>query len=155
MANSCVKSGCTRNWRWREIQQGFLPRQVDGLPLADLEILGRVFPARQVAGDFYDYFAVGDRLAFFIGDVSGKGMPAALFMVAVRTLCRSLVKDGGSLVQTLIRLNAALADDNPSCMFVTLIHGLYEPASGKVNVRQCRPSRPLFAPRRRLRGGNR
>jgi phosphoserine phosphatase RsbU/P len=116
----------------REIQQGFLPRQVDGLPLEDLEILGRVFPARQVAGDFYDYFPVGDRLAFFIGDVSGKGMPAALFMVAVRTLCRSLVKDGGSLVQTLTRLNAALADNNPSCMFVTLIHGLYQPATGKV-----------------------
>ena len=114
----------------REIQQGFLPRQVDGLPLGDLEILGRVFPARQVAGDFYDYFPAGDRLAFFIGDVSGKGMPAALFMVAVRTLCRGLVKDGGSLSQTLTRLNAALADDNPSCMFVTLAHGLYEPATG-------------------------
>src|SRR5437868_15129409 len=100
--------------------------------MADVEIFGRVFPARQVAGDLYDYFPVDGRLAFLIGDVSGKGMPAALFMVAVRTLCRHLVKEGGTLAQTLIRLNAALADENPSCMFVTLVHGVYESAEGKV-----------------------
>ncbi|HEV3023459.1 MAG TPA: SpoIIE family protein phosphatase, partial [Pirellulales bacterium] len=115
----------------RDIQQGFLPRQIDGLPLGDLEVFGRVFPARQVAGDLYDYFQVGGgRLAFFIGDVSGKGMPAALFMVAVRTLCRHLAAAGGPLAETLTRLNADLADDNPSCMFVTLVHGYYEPATG-------------------------
>ena len=128
----------------REIQQGFLPRHVDGLPMGDVEVFGRVVPARQVAGDFYDYFPVGDKLAFFIGDVSGTGMPAALFMVAVRTLCRHLVKDGGSLVQTLTRLNADLADDNPSCMFVTLIHGLYEPATGNVRFTSAGHPGPLL-----------
>jgi serine phosphatase RsbU (regulator of sigma subunit) len=136
----------------REIQQGFLPGQgldgtTHGLPFGDMEILGRVFPARQVAGDLYDYFPAAastlllagseaevgaGRLAFFIGDVSGKGMPAALFMVAVRTLCRHLVKETGSLSQTMTRLNAALADDNPSCMFVTLVHGFCEAAGGTV-----------------------
>ncbi len=117
----------------REIQQGFLPLQVEGPPHSGVEIFGRVFPARQVAGDLYDYFPAPDgRLAFFIGDVSGKGMPAALFMVAVRTLCRHLVKEGGALIPTMIRLNTALADDNPSCMFVTLIHGVYDHASGIV-----------------------
>lgn len=127
----------------REIQQGFLPHQAESLPGDGAEIYGRVFPARQVAGDLYDYFAVpsaaadgngapAGRLAFFIGDVSGKGMPAALFMVAVRTLCRHLVKEGGSPVQTLVRLNAALADENPSCMFVTLVHGIYEAATNTV-----------------------
>jgi sigma-B regulation protein RsbU (phosphoserine phosphatase) len=115
----------------REIQQGFLPSQLDGPPESDMEVFGRVFPARQVAGDLYDYFPVGGgRLAFFIGDVSGKGMPAALFMVAVRTLCRHLAKEGDSLAETLTRLNVALADDNPSCMFVTLVHGLVDPATG-------------------------
>ncbi len=126
----------------REIQQGFLPHQPESLPGDGAEIYGRVFPARQVAGDLYDYFAVPagadgkdnhqGRLAFFIGDVSGKGMPAALFMVAVRTLCRHLVKEGGSLTQTLIRLNMALADENPSCMFVTLVHGVYDAATSTV-----------------------
>ena len=129
----------------REIQQGFLPLQVDGLPLGDVEIFGRVFPARQVAGDLYDYFPVADgRLAFFIGDVSGKGMPAALFMVAVHTLCRHIVKDGGTLTQTLTRLNTALTDDNPSCMFVTLVHGFYDVATGTVQYISAGHPGPLI-----------
>ena len=129
----------------REIQQGFLPLHVDGLPLGDVEIFGRVFPARQVAGDLYDYFPATDgRLAFFIGDVSGKGMPAALFMVAVHTLCRHIVKDGGTLTQTLTRLNTALTDDNPSCMFVTLVHGFYDLAAGAVQFISAGHPGPLI-----------
>jgi sigma-B regulation protein RsbU (phosphoserine phosphatase) len=89
-----------------------------------------------VAGDLYDFFAVaGGRLAFLVGDVSGKGMPAALFMVAVRTLCRHLAQTaqaGDGPAQTLRRLNEALAADNPSGMFVTLTHGLYHPDNGGV-----------------------
>jgi sigma-B regulation protein RsbU (phosphoserine phosphatase) len=86
-----------------------------------------------VAGDLYDFLHIsGDRLAFFVGDVSGKGMPAALFMVAVRTLCRHLAKAGLSPTETLIQLNTALSADNPSGMFVTLAHGVYDPASGEV-----------------------
>ena len=78
----------------RDIQEGYLPEELEGFPDADFEIFGHVFPARQVAGDFYDFVKTpSGRLAFFIGDVSGKGMPAALFMVAVRTLCRHLVKE--------------------------------------------------------------
>jgi len=134
----------------REIQQGFLPGQIDGLPMEDVELFGRVFPARQVAGDFYDFFTVGTRrLAFFIGDVSGKGMPAALYMVAVRTLCRHLVKEGGALADTLIRLNKALADDNPSCMFVTLIHGMYDSRTGTVQFISAGHPPPLL---RRAKG---
>jgi serine phosphatase RsbU (regulator of sigma subunit) len=117
----------------REIQQGFLPHELEGFPAADFDIFGQVFPARQVAGDLYDFMPIGDnRLAFFVGDVSGKGMPAALFMVAVRTLCRHLATVGDSPARTLARLNNALAADNPSGMFVTLAHGLYDPASGQV-----------------------
>src|SRR5437868_1748468 len=112
--------------------------------MADVEIFGRVFPARQVAGDLYDYFPVDGRLAFLIGDVSGKGMPAALFMVAVRTLCRHLVKEGGTLAQTLIRLNTALADENPSCMFVTLVHGIYDAVTGKVRFISAGHPGPLI-----------
>ncbi len=117
----------------REIQQGFLPEELGGFPGANFEIYGRVFPAQQVAGDLYDFLPVaGGRLGFYIGDVSGKGVPAALFMVAVRTLCRHLAKAGDRPAATLRRLNDALAADNPHGMFVTLIHGLYTPATGEL-----------------------
>lgn len=116
----------------REIQQGLLPQELVGFPQAHFEILGRVLPARQVAGDLYDYFPTSEgKLAFFIGDVSGKGMPAALFMVMTRTLIRHLAKVPGKPSQILTRLNDALAEDNPACMFVTLAHGRYDPASGE------------------------
>jgi sigma-B regulation protein RsbU (phosphoserine phosphatase) len=117
----------------REIQQGFLPQELEGFPNADFEVLGQVFPARQVAGDLYDFLrAAGGKLAFFVGDVSGKGMPAALFMVAVRTLSRHLAAAGDNPAATLGRLNSALSADNPSGMFVTLAHGLYDPSTGEV-----------------------
>lgn len=116
----------------REIQQGFLPTEFPD-PTKGYELFARVDPAREVSGDLYDFFELNDqRLGFFVGDVSGKGMPAALFMVAVRTLGRHLGASGASPAETLTRLNSALAADNPSGMFVTLVHGIYQPATGEV-----------------------
>jgi len=129
----------------QDIQQGYLPEELEEFSAADFEIFGRVFPARQVAGDLYDYFRVaGGRLAFFIGDVSGKGMPAALFMVAVRTLCRHLAHEVANPAQLLSRLNAGLAADNPSCMFVTLAHGRYDPVTGSVVLASAGHHPPLL-----------
>jgi len=129
----------------QDIQQGYLPEELEDFPAADFEIFGRVFPARQVAGDLYDFFGVaGGWLAFFIGDVSGKGMPAALFMVAVRTLCRHLAHEVADPAQLLARLNAGLSADNPSCMFVTLAHGRYEPATGEVVLASAGHHPPLL-----------
>lgn len=128
-----------------EIQQGYLPDELEGFPDADFEIFGRVFPARQVAGDFYDFVKTpAGRLAFFIGDVSGKGMPAALYMIAVRTLCRHMAKDVARPGQLLAKLNVELADDNPTCMFVTLAHGIYEPATGHVLLASAGHPAPLL-----------
>jgi serine phosphatase RsbU (regulator of sigma subunit) len=116
----------------RDIQSGFLPTDFAAVP-AGLELFASVHPAREVSGDLYDFFRLDDgRLALFLGDVSGKGMPAALFMVAVRTLARHLVPLSSGPAETLARLNDALAADNPSAMFVTLAHGLYEPDTGEV-----------------------
>ncbi|HEY7425338.1 MAG TPA: FHA domain-containing protein, partial [Gemmataceae bacterium] len=71
----------------RDIQQSFLPADFELFEDGDPELFARVHPAREVSGDLYDFFRLPDgRLAFFLGDVSGKGMPAALFMIAVRTL---------------------------------------------------------------------
>src|SRR4029078_6889939 len=107
--------------------------ELEGFPDAGFEIVGRVFPARKGAGDFFDFVKTPTRrLAFFIGDVSGKGMPAALYMIAVRTLCRHLVKEVEHPGQLLAKLNVELADNNPTCIFVTLAHGLFDPATGHV-----------------------
>jgi sigma-B regulation protein RsbU (phosphoserine phosphatase) len=119
----------------REIQQGFLPTNFAPLGGERYELFARVYPAREVSGDLYDFFALPDgRLAFFLGDVSGKGMPAALFMIAVRTLGRHLASSAGSPAETLRRLNEALSKDNPSAMFVTLLHGIYDPAKGEATL---------------------
>jgi phosphoserine phosphatase RsbU/P len=129
----------------REIQQSYLPGDLEDFPEAKFDIFGQVFPARQVAGDFYDYFKLpSGRLCFFVGDVSGKGMPAALFLVAVRTLCRHLAKEMDSPARLLSRLNEALAADNPSCMFVTLVHGLYDPADGAITLASAGHPPPLL-----------
>ena len=104
----------------REIQQSFLPTDFDPLGAAGPELYARQ-PAREVSGDLYDFFPLPDgRLAFFLGDVSGKGMPAALFMIAVRTLIRHLAPSASGPAELLSRLNAALCADNPTNLYVTL-----------------------------------
>src|SRR5262249_3957856 len=126
-------------------QQGFLPASLDPQSLPGCELYAHVQPAREVTGDFYDFFTLDDgRLTFFLGDVSGKGMPAALFMVAVRTLARHLADAGGSPADTPARLNDALAAHNPSSMFVTLAHGIYEPRTGAAVLASGGHPRPLL-----------
>ncbi|HTU21135.1 MAG TPA: SpoIIE family protein phosphatase [Gemmataceae bacterium] len=117
----------------RDIQQAFLPADFGLFADGDPELFARVHPAREVSGDLYDFFRLpDDRLAFFLGDVSGKGMPAALFMIAVRTLIRHLAPSASSPSELLCRLNRALADDNPTALYVTLLHGIYDRRDGSV-----------------------
>jgi sigma-B regulation protein RsbU (phosphoserine phosphatase) len=116
----------------RDIQQSFLPTAFD-IPGGNPEIFARVHPAREVSGDLYDFFLLPDgRLAFSVGDVSGKGMPAALFMIAVRALSRHLAPAAAGPAQLLQRLHQALVADNPTALFVTLISGFYDPRDGSV-----------------------
>jgi serine phosphatase RsbU (regulator of sigma subunit) len=117
----------------RDIQMSFLPSQFDGFAGNDPELFAKVHPAREMSGDLYDFFVLPDgRLAFFVGDVSGKGMPAALFMVAVRTLIRHLAPAAKSPSQMLASLHRALATDNPTNLYVTLLHGAYDARDGAV-----------------------
>jgi serine phosphatase RsbU (regulator of sigma subunit)/pSer/pThr/pTyr-binding forkhead associated (FHA) protein len=129
----------------REIQQGFLPTEFPPGGQAGYELFARVTPAREVSGDFYDFFELaGGRLVFLIGDVSGKGMPAALFMVAVRTLCRHIGSAGQSPAAIFAQLNKALAADNPSGMFATLLYGIYHPDTGEVLLASAGHPPPLL-----------
>jgi serine phosphatase RsbU (regulator of sigma subunit) len=131
----------------REIQQGFLPTEFPVPAQVGYELFARVSPAREVSGDFYDFWQLEDgRLVFIVGDVSGKGMPAALFMVAVRTLCRHLGAAGDPPAVTLARLNKALSADNPSSMFVTLLYGIYDPKSGEAVLASAGHPAPIRRP---------
>jgi len=117
----------------RDIQQSFLPTDFDLLADRGVELFARVYPAREVSGDLYDFFLLPDgRLAFCLGDVSGKGMPAALFMIAVRTLIRLLSPTAGGPADLLQRLNRALVADNPTNLYVTMAHGIYDPRDGSL-----------------------
>jgi phosphoserine phosphatase RsbU/P len=117
----------------REIQQQFLPTDYQRVSGGQYELFARVHPAREVSGDLYDFFLLPDgRLTFFLGDVSGKGMPAALFMIAVRTLSRHLAPSASGPADLLQRLNLALVADNPTALFVTLVHGTYNAKDGTI-----------------------
>jgi sigma-B regulation protein RsbU (phosphoserine phosphatase) len=131
----------------REIQQGFLPTEFPEPDKVGYELFARVSPAREVSGDFYDFWQLDDgRLVFIVGDVSGKGMPAALFMVMVRTLCRHLGTAGDAPAATLARLNKALSADNPSSMFVTLLYGIYDPKKGEAILASAGHPPPILRP---------
>ena len=100
-------------------------------------------PAKGVGGDFYDFFLLDeDRLALVIADVSGKGVPAALFMVVSRTLIRSHVTANLPLEQTVEEINNSLCDNNKNDMFVTAWIGILTLSTGElsfVNAGHCRP----------------
>jgi serine phosphatase RsbU (regulator of sigma subunit)/anti-sigma regulatory factor (Ser/Thr protein kinase) len=113
----------------RLIQQNFLPRELPDLP--GWQIAAYYRPAREVGGDFYDVIPLPDgRVGFVVGDVTDKGVPAALVMSATRSLIRAsaqrLVEPG----QVLERVNEQLCPDMPAKMFVTCLYGVLDPASG-------------------------
>ncbi len=106
----------------RDIQMSLVPHTFPPFPNRnDMEIYAILEPAREIGGDFYDFYMIGeDELCLVVGDVSGKGVPAALFMAVTRTFLRSIWQEERSPGATLTRLNRELVRDNDSCMFVTL-----------------------------------
>lgn len=106
----------------RDIQMGLVPKTFPPFPVRqDFELYAVINPARQVGGDFYDFFMPDDEhLCIAIGDVSGKGVPAALFMAVTRTLLRAFLQNGDSPGEALRHLNDDLAQNNDYCMFVTV-----------------------------------
>lgn len=129
-----------------EVQMSLLPQDFDDLETGrGVELFARVLPARCVAGDLYDVFPLPDgRLAFLVGDVSGKGMPAALYMVAVRTLTRQLVQQASGPADLIVRLHRALLADTATDQFVTLVHGVYDPAGHAVTFAVAGHPPPLL-----------
>ena len=104
-------------------------------------------PAREVGGDLYGVCAAGpERLVVFLGDVSGKGIPASMFMVRAISLARLLAREIAEPERILARLNDELAADNPSGMFVTFLCAVFEPGSGRLTLANAGHCRPVLLP---------
>ena len=116
----------------RTIQDASLPKVFE-LPREDLEIYASMDPAKEVGGDFYDFFFINaDTLVLVIADVSGKGIPAALFMMRAKTAIRSMATRGNSPAEILFEANNNLCEGNDAEMFVTAWVGIIDLASGKM-----------------------
>jgi sigma-B regulation protein RsbU (phosphoserine phosphatase) len=120
-----------------QIQRSFLPPAVPPEPWpAACAIHAAMLPAREVGGDFFDYFLVETdgpaRLGLVIGDVAGKGMPAALFMAVSRTLLRAAALRGAAPGECLGEVNRLLRRDSNAPLFVTLFYASLEPQSGEL-----------------------
>ncbi len=116
----------------RDIQKSLLPKSFPKLP--QIEVWGKCDPAREVGGDYFDFFQISEHLyGMVIGDVSGKGVPAALFMAVSRTLFRILSSQENSPDQVLTEFNDRLvALDQGSNMFITLFYGVFDTETGRM-----------------------
>lgn len=112
----------------RRIQASMLPRTFPAFPERDdIDVWGSMEPAKQVGGDLYDFFLIDERHLFFcLGDVSGKGVPAALFMATVKTLVKDKALAGVPPADLLFQVNNSLLPDNDNCMFASLFCGVLD-----------------------------
>jgi sigma-B regulation protein RsbU (phosphoserine phosphatase) len=126
------------------IQQSMLPRGGGPALPAGLEVAAALLPAKQVGGDLYDYFTVkGDSLLFAVGDVSDKGIPAALFMARLSALLRVLGASGELPDRLLTAINSRLSEGNDACMFVTLSCGVLNAETGRIRYASAGHEPPL------------
>lgn len=116
------------------IQTSMLPCIFPAFPdREEFDVYATMTPAKEVGGDFYDYFLIDDdHLALVIADVSGKGVPAALFMMISKTLIKSTAQSGLSPKEVLEKVNNQLCENNEAQMFVTVWLGIVELSTGKM-----------------------
>ena len=118
----------------REIQMSMLPKRFPPFPhRSEIDLYAAIEPAREVGGDFYDFMLIDDdHLGFAIGDVSGKGVPASLFMSVTKTLLRVTAGKRGRPGAVLAELNNELCRDNDTGMFVTIFYGILRLRTGEL-----------------------
>ena len=128
------------------IQGAALPSVFPPFPsIADcVDVYARMRAAKEVGGDFYDFYFVGDHaLAFLVADVSGKGVPGAMFMMRAKTTLNDLLSRGGRLSDAVAAVNARLADGNDANMFVTAWIGVLDLETGGVEYVNCGHNPPV------------
>ncbi|WP_092487171.1 PP2C family protein-serine/threonine phosphatase [Candidatus Ichthyocystis hellenicum] len=127
----------------RSIQEAKLPK--DPPSFKEIDLFAKMIPFSDVGGDFYDYFELGNSsLCFVVADVSGKGIPAALFMVITRTLLRGLATQNRPLDEVVDQLNDLLCSDNTQAMFVTLFCGMLDITTGRLSYVNCGHPSPVL-----------
>ncbi len=128
----------------RTIQESALPKNFK-FPRDDFEIYATMDPAKEVGGDFYDFFFIDqNKLALVIADVSGKGIPAALFMMRSKTAIRGLAESGHSAAEILSRANSTLCEGNDAEMFVTVWIGIIDLTTGRMQCANAGHEYPLL-----------
>ncbi|MEG2790422.1 MAG: SpoIIE family protein phosphatase [Odoribacter sp.] len=114
-----------------KIQMGMIPKIFPPFPeREDIDLYAILKPAKEVGGDLYDFFIDSEKLYFTIGDVSGKGIPASLFMAVTRSLFRSIAVHRQNPMQIVESMNNSVAENNESNMFVTLLVGVLDLKTG-------------------------
>lgn len=132
----------------REIQQTFLPNQMPEMPGWEMDV--RWETARQVGGDFYDYFLLPDgRLAFLIADVSDKGLAASLYMTVTRTLLRAAALESTSPAETMEHVNDLLLSNSQSGLFVTTFYGILNLQNGLLTYAIAGHNPPILIPNKK------
>ncbi len=144
----------------RDIQMGILPKIFPPFPnRPEIDLFASLEPAREVGGDFYDFFSCGpDHFCFLVGDVSGKGVPAAFYMAVAKTLIKAVADTSGASSggdgqgpdpgRILSRASDELARDNESCMFVTIFCAVLDMRTGQTRYASAGHNPPVL-----LKGG--
>ena len=128
-----------------DIQMSMVPRIFPAFPnREDIDIYASMTPAKEVGGDLYDFFVQDDKLYFCLGDVSGKGVPASLFMAVTRNLFRIVAQQGKSPVEVAEQTNVFLAKDNEPGMFVTMFIGMADLKTGRLDFCNCGHNPPFI-----------
>lgn len=129
----------------RRVQLAMLPEDMP--PTEQLDIVGQMVPAKDVGGDFYDFFYLDEnRLAVIVADVSGKGVPAALFMAITRSIMRAIAPEFNSPADCIAALNDAIYQNNSEELFVTLFYGILHLDSGAFTYCNAGHNPPYYLP---------
>jgi len=130
----------------KKIQYAMLPNEFPAFPNnPEIDVYAMAEPAKEVGGDFYDFFLIDEtRLAIVIGDVSGKGIPAALFMVIAKTLIKNNTKSGNTPEEVFTNVNNQLCERNEQNMFVTAWMGVLEIDTGKFTFVNAGHNAPIL-----------
>jgi sigma-B regulation protein RsbU (phosphoserine phosphatase) len=128
-----------------DIQMGMIPRVFPPFPdRQDIDLYATMMPAKEVGGDLYDYFLQNERLYFCIGDVSGKGIPASMFMAITRNLFRIIAQQNRAPWEVATQINAFLTKDNEQSMFVTMFIGMIDLRKGLMEFCNCGHNAPIL-----------
>ncbi|MBQ0063226.1 MAG: SpoIIE family protein phosphatase [Prevotella sp.] len=131
----------------REIQQSILPHSFHPniSDAENIDIYATMLAAKDVGGDFYDFFPIDEtHLGFAIADVSGKGVPAAIYMAVSRTMIKANAKRGMQPQECMAVVNDLLCEENLNSMFVTVLYGIYDIKTGEITYTNAGHDRPYI-----------